>query len=69
MTRAVPQRSDSRIRHLGRMVLFSSDLLDEVERMSDHVMMIHEGRVVLDATLGGDLRGARRPRAERRGGA
>lgn len=51
------------------MVLFSSDLLDEVERMSDHVMMIHEGRVVLDATLGGDLRGARRPRAERRGGA
>jgi ABC-2 type transport system ATP-binding protein len=35
----------------GRTVLFSSHLLDEVERMSDHVTMIHEGRVVLDGTL------------------
>lgn len=32
----------------GRTVLFSSHLLDEVERMSDHVTMIHEGRIVLD---------------------
>jgi ABC-2 type transport system ATP-binding protein len=32
----------------GRTVLFSSHLLDEVERMSDHVTMIHEGRVVVD---------------------
>lgn len=35
----------------GRTVLFSSHLLDEVERMSDHVTMIHEGRVVVDGTL------------------
>jgi ABC-2 type transport system ATP-binding protein len=35
----------------GRTVIFSSHLLDEVERMSDHVTMIHEGRVVLDGTL------------------
>src|SRR5690606_40533012 len=27
----------------GRTVVFSSHLLDEVERMSDHVTMIHEG--------------------------
>src|SRR5690606_28221420 len=32
----------------GRTVVFSSHLLDEVERMSDHVTMIHEGRIVLD---------------------
>ena len=35
----------------GRAVLFSSHLLDEVERMSDHVTMIHQGRVVLDGAL------------------
>jgi len=35
----------------GRTVLFSSHLLDEVERMSDHVTMIHGGRVVLDGSL------------------
>jgi ABC-2 type transport system ATP-binding protein len=35
----------------GRTVIFSSHLLDEVERMSDHVTMIHEGRVVLDGTM------------------
>lgn len=35
----------------GRTVLFSSHLLDEVERMADHVTMIHEGRVVLDGSL------------------
>lgn len=34
----------------GRTVLFSSHLLDEVERMSDHVTMIQAGRVVLDGT-------------------
>ena len=32
----------------GRTVIFSSHLLDEVERMSDHVTMIHGGRVALD---------------------
>ncbi len=35
----------------GRAVLFSSHLLDEVERMSDHVSMIHEGRLVLSDSL------------------
>lgn len=35
----------------GRTVIFSSHLLDEVERMSDHVTMIHAGRVVLDGPL------------------
>jgi ABC-2 type transport system ATP-binding protein len=35
----------------GRTVIFSSHLLDEVERMSDHVTMMHQGRVVLDGTL------------------
>jgi hypothetical protein len=36
-------------------VIFSSHLLDEVERMSDHVTMMHHGRV----TLGGALDEAR----------
>ncbi len=31
----------------GRTVLFSSHLLDEVERVSDHVAMIHDGRIVI----------------------
>jgi ABC-2 type transport system ATP-binding protein len=31
----------------GRTVLFSSHLLDEVERVADHIAMIHDGRVVL----------------------
>jgi ABC-2 type transport system ATP-binding protein len=35
----------------GRTVLFSSHLLDEVERVADHVTMIREGRIVLDAPL------------------
>ncbi|GJM13880.1 MAG: multidrug ABC transporter ATP-binding protein [Pseudohongiella sp.] len=35
----------------GRTVIFSSHLLDEVERLSDHVTMIHNGRVVLDSSL------------------
>ncbi len=35
----------------GRTVLFSSHLLDEVERVADHVAMISRGRVVLDAPL------------------
>jgi len=32
----------------GRTVLFSSHLLDEVERVADHVVMLHQGRVVLN---------------------
>jgi ABC-2 type transport system ATP-binding protein len=35
----------------GRTVLFSSHLLDEVERVSDHVALIHKGRVALCAPL------------------
>jgi ABC-2 type transport system ATP-binding protein len=35
----------------GRTVLFSSHLLDEVERVSDHVAMIHHGKVVLCSGL------------------
>ncbi|HZF32063.1 MAG TPA: ABC transporter ATP-binding protein [Gammaproteobacteria bacterium] len=32
----------------GRTVIFSSHLLDEVERMSDRVTMIHQGKIALD---------------------
>ena len=35
----------------GRTVIFSSHLLDEVERMSDHVTLIHHGRVTLSGAL------------------
>jgi len=35
----------------GRTVIFSSHLLDEVERMSDHVTMIENGRVTLSGIL------------------
>lgn len=35
----------------GRTVLFSSHLLDEVERVADHVTMISAGRIVLSAPL------------------
>lgn len=35
----------------GRTVMFSSHLLDEVERVADHVAMIHEGRVTLDMSM------------------
>ncbi len=35
----------------GRTVIFSSHLLDEVERMSDHVTMINQGRVALSGAL------------------
>lgn len=40
----------------GRTVIFSSHLLDEVERMSDHVTLMHQGRV----TLSGELDDVRR---------
>jgi ABC-2 type transport system ATP-binding protein len=35
----------------GRTVLFSSHLLEEVERVADHVTMISEGAIVLSAPL------------------
>jgi ABC-2 type transport system ATP-binding protein len=35
----------------GRTVLFSSHLLHEVERVSDHVTMIDQGRIVFSAPL------------------
>src|SRR6185312_13644111 len=31
----------------GRTVIFSSHLLDEVERMSDHVTLMHRGKIAL----------------------
>jgi ABC-2 type transport system ATP-binding protein len=35
----------------GRTVLFSSHLLHEVERVSDHVTMINQGKIVFSAPL------------------
>jgi ABC-2 type transport system ATP-binding protein len=35
----------------GRTVLFSSHLLDEVERVSDHVALIDQGRIVVSGPL------------------
>jgi ABC-2 type transport system ATP-binding protein len=35
----------------GRTVLFSSHLLDEVERVADHVALLHQGRLVFCAPL------------------
>jgi ABC-2 type transport system ATP-binding protein len=35
----------------GRTVLFSSHLLDEVERVADRIAIIHQGRIVLAAPL------------------
>ena len=40
----------------GRTVLFSSHLLDEVERVADHVVMLQHGRVVLNGRTD-DVRG------------
>src|SRR5262245_54466377 len=35
----------------GRTAIFSSHLLEEMERMSDHVTMLHDGRVMLSGAL------------------
>ena len=35
----------------GRTAIFSSHLLDEVERMSDYVLMVDAGKIVLHGTL------------------
>jgi ABC-2 type transport system ATP-binding protein len=44
----------------GRTVLFSSHLLDEVERVADRVAMLHEGRIVVCDTLDEIKQGHRR---------
>lgn len=46
----------------GRTVIFSSHLLDEVERMSDHVTLMHQGRVTLSGVLDDVRRDYRRSR-------
>ena len=46
----------------GRTVIFSSHLLEEVERMSDHVTMLQQGRVVLSGPLDDTRRGYQRTR-------
>ena len=43
----------------GRTVVFSSHLLDEVERVADHVAMIHNGSVTLDGAMD-DIKAAHR---------
>src|SRR5688572_25281539 len=35
----------------GRTVIFSSHLLDEVERLSDHVTLMHQGRITVSGAL------------------
>src|SRR5437899_9952208 len=35
----------------GRTVFFSSHLLEEIERVSDHVAMVHQGKLVLCGPL------------------
>jgi ABC-2 type transport system ATP-binding protein len=35
----------------GRTVFFSSHLLEEIERVSDHIAMVHQGRMVLYGSL------------------
>lgn len=44
----------------GRTVLFSSHLLDEVERVSDHLAMMHQGSVVFSGPLDQVKQGHRR---------
>jgi ABC-2 type transport system ATP-binding protein len=46
----------------GRTVIFSSHLLEEVERMSDHVTMLHGGRVTLSGAFDDVRHGYQRSR-------
>jgi ABC-2 type transport system ATP-binding protein len=46
----------------GRTVIFSSHLLEEVERMSDHVTMLQQGRVTLSGPLDDTRSGYQRSR-------
>jgi ABC-2 type transport system ATP-binding protein len=43
----------------GRTVFFSSHFLDEIERVSDHIAMLHEGKLILCGSLD-DLKGRHR---------
>jgi ABC-2 type transport system ATP-binding protein len=46
----------------GRTVIFSSHLLEELERMSDHVTMLQDGRVTVSGALDDVRRGYQRSR-------
>jgi ABC-2 type transport system ATP-binding protein len=48
----------------GRTVIFSSHLLEEVERMSDHVTMLHGGRLIFSGAMDDVRRGYRRSRVQ-----
>ena len=48
----------------GATVLFSTHVMPQAEEICEHVIMVHEGRKVLDADLG-DIRGRYDPRAIR----
>jgi len=40
------------LREQGKSILFCSHLLDDVERITDHVAILHQGRVLYDGTIG-----------------
>jgi len=46
----------------GRTVIFSTHVMQQAEQICDHIVMIHEGKKVLDDTLG-DIRNRFDPRA------
>lgn len=46
----------------GRTVIFSTHVMQQAESICDHIIMIHEGKKVLDDTLG-DIRNRFDPRA------
>ncbi len=46
----------------GRTVIFSTHVMQQAEQICDHIVMIHQGRKVLDDTLG-DIRSRFDPRA------
>src|SRR5438105_8416683 len=35
----------------GRTILLSTDMMAEAERMADDIVLVHEGKVVLDGSL------------------
>lgn len=54
------RRSQATVADEGRTVLFSSHLLEEVERVADWVAMIHNGRIGLNGPLPEIVQGHRR---------